>query len=289
MTATAIAGEGYGGLVLTSTGLVYGWGLNNFGEVGDGTTTVRSAPVPVSLPAGVTVTKIAGEFSSGLALASNGQVLAWGDNADGELGSGSTAPESLTPVAVSLPAGDGITAIAGEAYDGLALTSAGKVLAWGLGADGELGDNSPTSSNIPVSVDLPSTVTVTAIGSEAGDGLAITSTGAVRAWGQNGDGQLGDNSTTTSETPSPWTSRRAFSPTRSGKGSATPVWPRSARPRWSRRCRPRWPAPTAVPPSPSRARASPAPPQCRSAVSPPASPSTRPRGSPPSRPPAPAP
>src|SRR6185437_12321944 len=73
----------YGGLVLTSTGLVYGWGLNNFGEVGDGTTTVRSAPVLVSLPAGVTVTKIAGEFSSGLALASNGQVLAWGDNADG--------------------------------------------------------------------------------------------------------------------------------------------------------------------------------------------------------------
>ena len=146
VTPTAIAGQGYGGLVLASTGLVYAWGLNNHGQVGDGTTATRAAPVPVSLPAGITVTEVAGEFSTGLALASNGQVLAWGDNADGELGSGSTAPESLTPATVSLPAGDGITAIAGEAYDGLALTSAGRVLAWGLGKDGELGDSAPTAA-----------------------------------------------------------------------------------------------------------------------------------------------
>ncbi len=201
VVVTAIAGEGYGGLALASSGQVYGWGLNSHGGVGDGTTTERPTPVPVSVPAGITVTRVAAEFYTGLALASNGQVLAWGDNADGELGSDSTAPESLAPVAVSLPAGDGVTAIAGEAFDGLALTSAGKVLAWGLGADGELGDHSPNSSNTPVSVDLPSTVTVAAIGSEAGDGLAITSVGAVSAWGQNADGQLGDGSSDNSETP----------------------------------------------------------------------------------------
>ena len=189
-------------VALTSTGKVLAWGLNNLGQLGNGTTTNSTTPVKVTLPAGVKVTEVrAGCFHS-MALTSTGQVLAWGGNQDGQLGNGTTANSGI-PLPVSLPDGTTVKAIAaGEAHS-LALTSTGRVLAWGFNATGDLGDGTTTDRHSPVPVALPTGVTVTGIAAGQFHSLAVTSTGGALAWGFNNQGELGNGTMQPSDVPVP--------------------------------------------------------------------------------------
>jgi len=154
--ATAIAGGSYDSLALTSTGGVLAWGYNYDGELGNGTTIGGSTPVAVSLPAGTSITAIAGGDQHSLALTSTGGVLAWGLNSSGQLGNGTTTTGGCTcistPVAVSLPPGTTINAVAGGGRHSLALTPTGQVLAWGNNAYGQLGNGTTANSSTPVVV-----------------------------------------------------------------------------------------------------------------------------------------
>jgi alpha-tubulin suppressor-like RCC1 family protein len=199
-TVTAIASGLYQSLALTSTGQVLAWGYNPNGQLGNGTTTNSSTPVPVSLPSGTTATAIAGGYLHSLALTSSGQVLAWGDNSVGQLGNG-TITNSTIPVQVSLPAGTIATALSSGRYHSLALTSTHQVLAWGDNNHGQLGNGGAASSTTPVQVSLPPGTAVTAIAGGSFQSLALTSAGQVLAWGLNATGQLGNGTTTDSSTP----------------------------------------------------------------------------------------
>ncbi|WP_019901379.1 Ig-like domain repeat protein [Salinispora arenicola] len=176
------------------------WGENDFGQLGDGTTIDSSTPVDVDLPAGTTITAIAGSDANSFALTSTGAVLAWGNNTGGELGDG-TNTDRTTPVAVKLPTGTTVTAIAVGTFHTLALTSTGVLLAWGGNGFGELGDGTTTARNEPVPVNVPAGTTITAIAGGRGHSLALTSTGTVLAWGKNNEGQLGDGTNANSTTP----------------------------------------------------------------------------------------
>jgi len=209
---TAIAAGSLHSLALTSTGAVLAWGFNTDGELGDGGTVNSDVPVTVKLPAGTRVTAIAAGGYYSLALTSTGKVLAWGYNADGELGDGVSA-DSYVPVNVKLPAGTKATAIAagGPLYGvgsyvagpghSLAIISGGRVLAWGDNADGQLGDGTTANSYVPVRVKLPPGMKVTSIAAGQLQSLAVTSRGAVLAWGGNNFGQLGDGSYKGSDVP----------------------------------------------------------------------------------------
>jgi alpha-tubulin suppressor-like RCC1 family protein len=199
ITATATGAETVYGL--TSTGAVYAWGAGFNGELGNGTAVSFTAlPVKVSIPTGTVITAIgAGEYD-GYAVTSTGQVLAWGNGIDGELGNGSTAGSDV-PVAVSLPSGTTVTSVTGYLYGAVARTSAGTVLAWGNGIDGELGDGTTASSDVPVAVQLPSGVSVTSLAAGEYGAYASTSAGGVLAWGSNTLGELGDGTTTSSDVP----------------------------------------------------------------------------------------
>ncbi|GIM86465.1 RCC1 domain-containing protein [Salinispora arenicola] len=200
-TVTAVAGGRSHSLAVTSAGTVLAWGHNSLGQLGDGSTTTRSTPVPVSLPVGTTAVAVAGGGEHSVGLTSAGTVLAWGRNFFGQLGDGTTADSSV-PVAVSLPSGITVTAITAGDDHSLGLTSAGTVLAWGRNFFGQLGDGTTADSSTPVAVSLPSGATVTAIAlSDSDHSVALTSTGAVLAWGDNSDGQLGDGTTADSSVP----------------------------------------------------------------------------------------
>jgi alpha-tubulin suppressor-like RCC1 family protein len=163
VTITNIAGGVSGhSLALASNGTVWAWGYGVNGELGNGTNTVSNIPVQVSLPNGVTITNIVGGGDHNLALASNGTVWAWGYNNFGQLGN-ATNTSSNVPVQVSLPSGVTITNIASGSAFSLALASNGTVWAWGSNWNGQLGNGTNTSSNIPVQVSLPSGVTITNI------------------------------------------------------------------------------------------------------------------------------
>jgi alpha-tubulin suppressor-like RCC1 family protein len=176
------------------------WGYNGDGQLGDGTTTDSSTPVAVQLPEGVKATAVAGGNQHTCALTSTGGVECWGYNGWGLLGQGTeTGPQnceedpcSTTPVAVPLPEGVTATAIASGGYHVCVVTSAGGVLCWGRGEEGELGDGADKESWTPVAVQLPEGVRVTAIASHSFHTCALTSTGSVLCWGFNGNAQLGD-------------------------------------------------------------------------------------------------
>ncbi len=99
----AIAGGSDHNLALTASGTVYAWGYNGQGELGNGNTTNSSTPVAVTgLPSSDPVITIAAGDEHSLALTASGALYAWGYNADGQLGDGSTT-DSSTPVAVTGP------------------------------------------------------------------------------------------------------------------------------------------------------------------------------------------
>jgi alpha-tubulin suppressor-like RCC1 family protein len=196
----AVSAGGAHSLAVTAAGRVLAWGDNEYGQLGDGTTKDRHVPVRVKLPAGTSVIAVGASYNYSLALTSAGQVWAWGHNGSGQLGDG-TRTESHVPVRVKLPRGIKVTAIAAGGFDGLALTSAGQVLAWGDNGFGQLGDGTRHSSSIPVRVRFPAGTKVTAVGVGSLHNLALTSAGQVLAWGSNVFGQLGNGSTTGSDTP----------------------------------------------------------------------------------------
>jgi Regulator of chromosome condensation (RCC1) repeat len=128
-------------------------------------------------------------------------VYAWGYNDDGQLGNGTASfGANPTPVPVMGLSGVNVTAVAGGADHSLAVTNTGAVYAWGANGAGELGNGNTNQSNMPVQVTGLSGVSVTAVAAGEFHSLAVTSTGAVYAWGYNDDGQLGNGNTTTSTT-----------------------------------------------------------------------------------------
>ncbi|SDE24759.1 Ig-like domain repeat protein [Glycomyces harbinensis] len=200
-TVTAIAAGAGHSLALTSTGEVLSWGDNDLGQLGDGTTTQRTTPVEVRLPAGITVTALAGGDDHSHALTSTGEVLSWGYNVRGQLGDGTTTTRT-EPVAANLPSGTTVTGIAaGTGFQSYALTSTGELLAWGDNTYGQIGDGTNTHRSEPVSVHLPEGTIITQVASGDDHAVALTDTGQVWSWGYNRYGQVGDGTTTNRNEP----------------------------------------------------------------------------------------
>jgi alpha-tubulin suppressor-like RCC1 family protein len=197
VTVTAIAAGGFHSCAVTSGGAVKCWGDNNFGELGNGTTTDSSVPVDVSgLSSGVTA--ITAGFDHSCALTSGGAVKCWGLNFSGELGNGTTTNSSV-PVDVS-GLSSGVTAIAVGGFHSCALTSGGAVKCWGENQNGQLGNGTTTDSSVPVDVSGLSSGVV-AIAGGIFHSCAVTSGGAVKCWGRNINGGLGNGTTTDSSVP----------------------------------------------------------------------------------------
>ena len=132
-------------------------GDNTYGQLGAASSVASSAtPTAVSLPAGTDLVQVAAGQYDSYALTRAGGVLAWGRGSSGALGDGNTN-DAAAPVPVQLPTGVVATKIAAGNGFALALTSDGKVYAWGDDSTGELGNGtqSNTGSATPVQVHFP--------------------------------------------------------------------------------------------------------------------------------------
>ncbi|MEK5209512.1 RCC1 domain-containing protein [Psychrobacillus sp. FSL H8-0510] len=181
-------------LAITSDGSVYAWGLNDKGQLGDGTTTSRTMPTKINGMSNAVAVEAGSNHS--LAITSDGSVYAWGDNKYGQLGIGSTENKN-TPSKVN-GLSNVVKVVAGE-QQSLAITSDGSVYAWGNNGNGQLGDGSRTNQSTPLRLSSLSNVATVEVG--ATFSFAITSDGSVYAWGYNYQGQLGDGTTTQKLTP----------------------------------------------------------------------------------------
>jgi alpha-tubulin suppressor-like RCC1 family protein len=183
-------------------GTLYSCGHNNHGELGDGSTTSSMVPVQVSGLSGAQVTTLVASAGNTGAVLSGGAYYDWGDNADGEVGNG-TNQSALVPYHVPLPAAVAQLAAGGSGSMGgqsLALLSNGSLWAWGNGTYYQLGNHLTGDRESPVRISPPSGVKYTAVATGGATSYAISSTGAVWAWGYNGNGEVGDGHTTTTPT-----------------------------------------------------------------------------------------
>lgn len=146
-TMVQVAANGCHSAALRDTGVVYCWGENSEGQVGNNSRTDQTAPVQVS---GLTdVTAIAAGGHHTLALKSNGTVYAWGDNSRGQIGDGTTS-DRLTPVQVSNLTN--VIALAAGRHHSLALKADGTVWAWGHNGNGEIAGYIGSYSSTPVQI-----------------------------------------------------------------------------------------------------------------------------------------
>ena len=199
-------------LALSADGRVLAWGANGKGQLGDGTSVnhktanaVRSADGTCDLTNIVAIA--AGNYFSA-ALDANGAVWTWGWNDSGRLGDGTSVKHEL-PIRVhgvdDVGYLENIIAIALGHNHSLALASDGRVYAWGSGGVGKLGDNATANRKTPVHVLDPAGTghlsNITEIAAADGHSLALSGAYRLYAWGNNGNGRLGDGTTTNRKLP----------------------------------------------------------------------------------------
>jgi alpha-tubulin suppressor-like RCC1 family protein len=192
---------------LTAAGQVMTWGVNVSGQLGRTISGDASAtPTKVTLPPGTgKITAVRAGCAFTLALTAAGQVLAWGENGNGQLGTGTAGADSSTPVRVSLPPGTTVKAISAGSDYSLAVTTTGHLLAWGSNVMGQLGTGAPSgpvAAPVPVTV-LPPGTAVTAVAAGWTTSHVITRGGGVLSWGDGAGGQLGNGTMLPSSAPVP--------------------------------------------------------------------------------------
>lgn len=166
---------------------IYCWGLNDSGQLGDGTTTNRSVPTLVQKPGGITGWAQASPGDGHTcAIATDGDTYCWGRNWSGELGVGDMASPYETPQLVdtsgigsikfvSISANQNSTCGLGEDKQGYC---------WGLNSQGQLGNGSTADTDMPTLVTLPSGVTYFKSINMGGDNAcAVGSDGYAYCWG----------------------------------------------------------------------------------------------------------
>ena len=180
------------------------WGLNDSGQLGDGTTTNALTPVAVAGVAGAAA--VSGGGFHTCARFPDGTLECWGRNDSGQLGDPATTTfSSATPVRVT-----GITSAASMTAGGFhtcALLGDGTVQCWGENDFGQLGNGtsdpvpgSPTTVN-PTPVAVSGITSAVAVSAGGWHTCALLRDGTIQCWGQNTYGQLGDGSPITRPAP----------------------------------------------------------------------------------------
>jgi alpha-tubulin suppressor-like RCC1 family protein len=188
------------GLALLDNGTVMAWGFGANGELGNGTAPVNS-PLPVAVSGLRGVKAVSAGNQSSVALLSNDTVKAWGDNVEGELGTGTSGGFSDVPVAVT--GLRGVKAVSAGVNHCMALLRNGTVRTWGLNTFGELGNGTTGGfSAVPVAVSRLSSVIAISDGGQFSLAL-LSSSNIVMGWGGNAEGELGTGTTRNSDVPVP--------------------------------------------------------------------------------------
>lgn len=196
--ATGVSAGDQHTCAVKSGGATWCWGINTYGQVGDGTTTNRSTPTALTaLASGVS--GVAAGSNHTCAVKTDGTAWCWGQNNAGQLGDGTTT-NRLTPTAVT-GLGTSVQAIAANYLHTCALRTGGAVSCWGLNAQGQLGDGTTTNRIVPTAV----SGLADAAGLSAGNSFTcvIKTNGSIWCWGYNHKGQVGDGTTTNRSVPTP--------------------------------------------------------------------------------------
>jgi alpha-tubulin suppressor-like RCC1 family protein len=176
---------------------LWSWGSGAQGRLGNGTTINRSSPGLVEGGFTDWCQATAG-FAHSVAVRTNGTTWAWGGNLYGALGDGTLISRS-SPVSVVGGFTDWCQVSAGTGFS-LGLRSNCTIWAWGSNGSGRLGDGTVTCQSSPVSV-VGGFTDWCQVSAGSAHGIGLRTNGSLWAWGSNGSGRLGDNTTTNRSSP----------------------------------------------------------------------------------------
>jgi alpha-tubulin suppressor-like RCC1 family protein len=196
----SVAVSPYHACAARANGEVWCWGANFSGDLGVSTVTVPADSFSPVQAAGVSgAVSVSVGTSDSCALLGTGAINCWGSDSLGKLGDGPGSPtNSWDPATVS-----GITTAVevsmNDNYNACARTSDGKLWCWGMGGYGELGNNTYTSSDVPVEVS--GITTAVSVSSGVTHSCGVLSDGSLNCWGDGTGGTLGTGSTAPSKVP----------------------------------------------------------------------------------------
>ncbi|MBF0621606.1 MAG: peptidylprolyl isomerase [Magnetococcales bacterium] len=178
-------------MVLQSSGVVWSWGYNGNGQLGNSSRISTSTPAEVS---GLSrVVEIATGSLHSVALTSDGVVYSWGENSRGELGLGHTV---IADQPTAVPSLGNITAIAAGERHTMVKTDSARIRAWGANHYGQLGLGDYMDRTAPTLV--PGLYDVHVMAGGRNHSVALLTDGTGYGWGDNRYGQLGtDNQDST--------------------------------------------------------------------------------------------
>ena len=184
---------------IKADGTLWGWGKNSSGQLANGTNDNNTSPTQANSNSPPWKTVTCGQnFSSGIK--ADGTLWTWGgNNGVGILGINNTTPSSRNvPGETSLGGNDWKLVSAGFSHI-LAIKTDGSLWAWGENTFGELGNNSTTTSLLPIQIGANLNWDKISCGENFS--AAIKTDGTLWTWGLNGSGQLGDNSVVDKSSP----------------------------------------------------------------------------------------
>ena len=184
----AIKDDGAGNRTLWS------WGRNHVGQLGNGTVDDSNHSTPEQIGADNNWSSASVSDSHSVAINTDGELFAWGDNTYGQLGDGSTENNS-TPEQIGL---DTWSSVSASDYHTVAINSLGQLWVWGHNNHGQLGLGDTADRNTPTQI-----VGHTWLSVSTGDyhTIAVRSDNTLWAWGWNDHGQMGDNTTAEKHVP----------------------------------------------------------------------------------------
>ncbi|MDB4971535.1 MAG: regulator of chromosome condensation [Myxococcales bacterium] len=183
------------------TGNNYCWGSNASGQLALQPQDFNAHPNPVATnPGGSASNPIVGEaFGCVVNVDGTGRVQCWGSNSNGALGNGTTSGTFTSPVHVCVNANcetsitDQLANAAQVAVGGFAcVLRLGAAKCWGPNNVGQLGDGTMVANN-PLATSTAITANVAAVTVGDNHACALLTDGTVQCWGQDTNGQLGDN------------------------------------------------------------------------------------------------
>lgn len=184
-------------VAMTGNGVLWSWGENSSGQLGNGMKTYTPQTTPVRSPAlaGAVVVTTGTSADHSAALLADSSVWTWGRGGNKQLG----YPASFNPIPQQVPGLPIMAAVAAGSNHTMTVTAAGDLWSWGENSDGQLGDDTTASRNEAFKV--AGLTNITAASGGGYHSVALKSDGTVWTWGANYFGQLGDGTATQRSTP----------------------------------------------------------------------------------------
>ncbi len=186
-TIIGVSAGSYHCMAIGSTGNLYTWGNNEFGQIGNGLLTDINTPTLISI-SGETMASIEAGYSHSMAVTASGKLYVWGNNLYKQLGiAGSNV---ITPTRVIIP-NETIITVSGGTYHSMAVTESGKLYCWGYNVNSQLGDGTIVTRTTPTRIAISDEIVESIVAGHS-HSIAISTDGKIFTWGSNGYGQLGD-------------------------------------------------------------------------------------------------